>query len=152
MVQIHIAREIAIKNGGSNIEFLLLKRSALQEVYPSVWQVITGKQKESETFIQCALREIYEETGLVPTEMWALPFVATFFLPQTDSIHHSPVFGALVPFKNEIQLSDEHEEFAWVLRDEAFNKLVMPSHREGTDVFLKEILLKEERGLFKIPF
>ncbi len=146
MVQVHVARQISFKK----YEFLLLKRSAAQKEFPSIWQVITGKKKEGETFTQCAIREIFEETNLVPAEMWALPFVATFYLPQTDSIHHSPVFGVLVDPLKSVAISPEHEEFAWVTEQEAFKRLAMPSHREGTAIFLKEILLKEDQEIFKI--
>lgn len=147
MVQVHVARLVGFKK----YEFLLLKRSATQKVFPFVWQVITGKKKEDETFIHCAVREILEETNLVPTEMWALPFVATFYLQSTDSIHHSPVFGVLVDALKTVEISNEHEEFAWVTEEEALKRLVMPSHREGTEIFLREILLKEDQKLFKIP-
>jgi 8-oxo-dGTP pyrophosphatase MutT (NUDIX family) len=145
MVQVHVARA-----NGKSVEFLLLKRSVSQHFYPGIWQVITGKKKAGETFVQCALREIMEETGCVPADMWALPFVATFFLQETDSVHHSPVFGAIIPFKTEIFLSAEHAEYGWFSAEESLQKLVMPSHREGTEVFLKEVLLKENRELFKI--
>ncbi len=146
MVQVHVARQ----TGFEKYEFLILQRSAAQKVFPSIWQVITGKKKEGETFVQCALREMLEETNLVPTEVWALPFVATFYLQSTDSIHHSPVFGVLVDTLHAVTVSKEHQESVWVTEREALKRLAMPSHREGTEIFLKEILLKENKEFFKI--
>lgn len=147
MVQVHIVRQ----TGFTTYEFLVLKRSAGQRIYPSLWQVITGKKRDTETYIQCALREAYEETGLKCTELWALPFVAVFYLPHTDSIHHSPSFGLLVPKDDTVLLSKEHSHYEWLSYEECSKRLVLPSQKEGTKVFLQEILLKEDQELFKIP-
>ena len=64
MIEAHIFREV--KNG---IEFLLLKRNENQ-IYPGLWQMVTGKMKDGETAYQTAIREINEETSLKPEKFW----------------------------------------------------------------------------------
>jgi len=59
------------KNG---IEFLLLKRNE-KEIYPGLWQMVTGKIRKGEKAYKTALREIKEETGLKPKRFWVTPNV-----------------------------------------------------------------------------
>ena len=58
LIEAHIFRKT--KNG---IELLLLKRSET-EIYPGLWQMVSGKIQVNEKAYQTALREIKEETGL----------------------------------------------------------------------------------------
>ena len=59
LVEVHIFREM--ENG---IEFLLLKRSE-DEIFPGVWQMVSGKIKDGEKSYETAVRELKEETGLI---------------------------------------------------------------------------------------
>lgn len=47
-----------------DLQVLLLERAD----HPEYWQSVTGSLNEGETFLQTALREIREETGLNPSE------------------------------------------------------------------------------------
>lgn len=67
------------------IEFLLLKRAA-NEVYPLLWQPVTGRMNEGETAYEAALREITEETNLTPGEFWVVPNVNSFYNPNKDTV------------------------------------------------------------------
>ena len=51
--------------------FLLLKRSENQ-MYPGIWQCVTGKIEQNEKPHETAIRELKEETGLVPCSMWTV--------------------------------------------------------------------------------
>lgn len=113
LVEAHIFREI---NGV--IEFLLLKRSPVQ-YYPNLWQMVSGKIKANETAYDCALREIKEETGLTPLNLWVVPNINSFYTAENDSINYVPVFAAKVNAKDEVILSLEHTEFKWVSLEEA---------------------------------
>lgn len=46
-----------------NNRVLLLQRAS-DDDYPDLWEVPGGEAKANETFVQCALRELKEETGL----------------------------------------------------------------------------------------
>ncbi|HZW39573.1 MAG TPA: NUDIX domain-containing protein [Ignavibacteriaceae bacterium] len=104
-----------------SIKFLNLKRSS-EVIYPGVWQPVTGKIKSGEKAYETALREIKEETGIIPLKLWAAPQVNSFYSVQKDAIYMVPIFAALTDVK-DIQLCSEHCEYKWVTREEA-NKLV----------------------------
>jgi dATP pyrophosphohydrolase len=135
MIEAHIFRET--ENG---IEFLLLKR-ADNKVYPGLWQMVTGKIKENEKAFQTAMREIKEETGLIPLQLWVAPTVNSFYEPKNEYICLLPVFAARVEI-NQIELSDEHTECQWVNRTTAQKLLAWEGQRKAVqiieDYFLNE--------------
>jgi dATP pyrophosphohydrolase len=139
MVETHLFRET--KNG---LEFLLLKRSD-DQVYPGLWQMVTGKIKESasggEKAFQTAIREIKEETGLTPHQLWVAPTINSFYEPKDEYICLLPVFAARVS-NEEIKLSTEHTDYKWVDRVTAQKLLAWDGQRKAIqiieDYFLNE--------------
>ncbi len=136
MVQIHIAIPGLVPG---EWQFLFLKRSPAETRYPNIWQVVTGGIEEGETAIEAAFREVGEETGLAPDRFWVLPYVGSFFDAERDEVHMVPAFGCVAPIR-DVRLSEEHCECGWFSAEQAHVLLAMPSHREGTDVFLRSIL------------
>jgi dATP pyrophosphohydrolase len=135
LIEAHIFRES--ENG---IEFLLLKRSEGQP-YPGLWQMVTGKIKNDEKAYQTALREIKEETGLVPIQLWVAPTVNSFYEPKDEYICLLPVFAARVE-SSEVKLSREHTEYQWVNKATAQKLLAWEGQRKAVqiieDYFLNE--------------
>jgi dATP pyrophosphohydrolase len=135
MIEAHIFRE-----SEKGIEFLLLKR-AENQVYPGLWQMVTGKIKENEKSYQTALREIQEETGLVPAQLWVAPTVNSFYEPKDEYICLLPVFAARVE-TDQVKLSTEHTEYQWVDRNTAQKLLAWEGQRKAVqiieDYFLNE--------------
>lgn len=115
-VEVHIFRKKE-----SKIEFLVLKRSET-ESYPGIWQPVTGSIKEGEKAYETALREIKEETNLMPERFWVAPRISSFYLPVKDAISLAPVFAAEINFEAEVKISEEHSDYKWVSYEEA-NKL-----------------------------
>lgn len=136
LVEAHIFRE---QNG--KLEFLLLKRAHYQN-YPNLWQMVSGKIKDSETAYNTALREIKEETGLIPEKFWVAPTVNSFYSPQGDYICLLPVFAAKVNFSCDVKISDEHSEFRWISPEEAKKLLAWDGQRKSVDVIVDYILNK----------
>ena len=134
LIEAHIFRE---QNG--IIEFLLLKRSP-EEYYPKLWQMVSGKIKENETAYNAALREIKEETGLVPEKFWVAPTVNSFYSPDNDKICLLPVFAVKVKFGSEVKISKEHTEFKWVNPEEAKKLLAWDGQRKSIDVIVDYFL------------
>ena len=134
LIEAHIFRE---QNG--RIEFLLLKRSP-DEHYPNLWQMVSGKIKEGETAYQTAIREIKEETGLIPEMFWVAPTVNSFYSPEKDYICLLPVFAAKVKFDCEVKISNEHVEFKWVFPEEAKQLLAWDGQRNSVDVIVDYFL------------
>ena len=127
LVEAHIFREN--ENG---IEFLLLKRSEHQH-YAGLWQMVTGKIKSDEKSFQTALREIKEETGLNPTQLWVAPTVNSFYEPKDESICLIPVFAARVE-SDEVKISTEHSEYQWVNRVTAQKLLAWEGQRKAVQI------------------
>ncbi len=140
LVEVHIFRET--ENG---IEFLLLKR-AEDQVYPAVWQMVSGKIKEDEKAFETSLRELKEETNLTPLKMWIAPKVNSFYASQTDSICLIPVFAAQVKKDSNVIISDEHSEYKWVTSDEAKRLLAWDGQRKAVDL-IEEYFLNEKSFL-----
>lgn len=128
MIEAHIFREVE-----KGIEFLLLKRAG-DQVYPGLWQMVTGKIKENEKAFNTALREIKEETGLVPGQLWVAPTINSFYEPKEEYICLLPVFAAKVSGGVNIKLSSEHTEHVWVDKKKANELLAWPGQKEAVEI------------------
>jgi dATP pyrophosphohydrolase len=128
MIEAHIFKETK-----SGIEFLLMKR-ADNQFYPGLWQMVTGKIESDEKAYETALREIKEETGLTPEQLWIAPTINSFYEPKDEYICLLPVFAAKVDAGSEISISDEHTEFKWLKSKEAKEMLAWPGQREAVDI------------------
>lgn len=95
------------------IYFLLLQRSK-EKIYSGQWRMIGGKTLEGEKRWQTALRELKEETGLIPDLFWTVPTLNHFYEPESDQTHFIPAFAAKVSGDSEIKLNDEHVAFKWL--------------------------------------
>lgn len=107
MIEVHVFRETE-----KGLEFLLLKRSQ-SEIYPGIWQMVTGAIKPKEKAYQAAIREILEETGIRPIRLWTAPCVNSFYSDKRDHICMVPVFAALADKDSDVLISSEHEEYMW---------------------------------------
>ncbi len=108
------------------VEFCLVRRAA-GLVYEAQWRMIGGKIDAGETAWQAALRELEEETGLVPVRFWALPSVNHFYEWQRDTVALIPAFAAEVT--GDPVLCDEHDAFAWLPAEEAARRLHWPEQQ-----------------------
>jgi dATP pyrophosphohydrolase len=119
LIEAHIFRQ-----KGNTIEFLLLKRTP-EEIFPCIWQMVTGHSKSpDEKLYKTALRKIKEETGLIPERFWVVPNVNSFYSPETNEILMVPVFAALVNQNAQVTISEEHSEYKWVsMRKKRWNYL-----------------------------
>jgi len=109
----------------NELQYLLLKRSET-EIYPGIWQMVTGEIEVNETAYECAIREIKEETGLSPKEFFIVPNINSFYSEINDSIIMVPVFAARVESKSKVKISDEHSDYVWASINEAKKLLAWP--------------------------
>ena len=133
-------------------EYLLLRRAADEEVYPGLWQIVTGTIEEGETALHAALREMKEETGLVATHFWVAPFTGTFYDHRRDAVNLVPFFAAQVGGSDMPCLSTEHSVCVWLPLVQARNRLVWPGQRAGLSVVHESLVAGEEAAsLSEIP-
>jgi 8-oxo-dGTP diphosphatase len=97
-----------------NGRYLLLKRSASSKANAGKWDLPGGKIEPSESFDKALLREVSEETGLAIT-LKHVAGTAESELPAVKVIYL--ILEGRLDTGNVI-LSSEHEEFAWVERNE----------------------------------
>ena len=108
--------------------FLLMKRSA-GHIYQGQWRMIGGKVKSSETYWQAAVRELYEETELKPSNLWAIPSVNTFYEHSTDQILQIPAFAAEIKDFEKIVLDSEHSDYNWFSIEDAIKHIHWPEQK-----------------------
>ena len=133
-------------------EYLLLKRSAADNLYPGMWQTVTGTMRRGEKGTEAALREFREETGLRPAGFWVVPFVNAFYDHQRDAMNLVPFFAIQIDDRSEVVLSDEHDQFEWLGIGPALKRLVWPGQREGLGIVDSYIVAGETAGrLLSLP-
>ena len=120
-------------------EFLQLRRSARQYL-GGAWSTVRGRVEEGETAYTAAQRELHEEAGLVPLELYQLDTVDVFYLAVDDTIWHCPAFCAFVAADAAVILNDEHDAWRWVARSEIDGAFLWPGERSQIAELCREIL------------
>ncbi|MBA4406163.1 NUDIX pyrophosphatase [bacterium] len=127
LIEVHIFRL-----AGEELEFLLLKRAA-HDIFPGLWQMVTGSIDNEEKAYEAAIREIKEETGLTPVKFWVVPNVNSFYSPKQNQIYMVPVFAALVDCNIDVVISEEHSEYRWLSKEKALQLLAWPGQRNSVE-------------------
>jgi len=127
----------------STPQFLLLKRSHNQ-VYPNIWQCVTGKIEGEEKPHEAALRELKEETGLSSKNMWTVDQVNHFFEAEQNRMNLIPIFGVEVD-SHQITLSTEHTEYKWCGVDEGIKLLLWIQQKQGLKALYEMIINDSEK-------
>lgn len=119
---------------------LLLARRAEEQYMGGTWQLIAGGVKPGEPAWQAALREMREETGLVPVEFFRLSTLTSFYRPDDDSLNIAPMFCAVVDADAVVSIDAEHTDYEWVPLAEAEARLMWYSDRQALQEVRSEIL------------
>jgi len=139
MIQIHYVVILVIRPRLDRFE-LLMARRADEKYMGGTWQLISGGLEPAETAWQAALREMREETGLVPVEFYGLSTLTSFYRPDSDSLNAAPMFCALVGEDCTVTINSEHTHFDWVDVNDAPSKLMWPGDHQALDEVCSAIL------------
>ena len=96
-----------------NGKILIIKRSTDSKTNPGKWELPGGKVDQGESFDQALIREVYEETNL-KIALDHVVGVCEQNLPLIRAVHII-MSGKIV--EGELNLSSEHEGYAWVFFD-----------------------------------
>jgi dihydroneopterin triphosphate diphosphatase len=111
------------------MRFLIMRRSK-GLLYEGLYHCVHGKIEKNETAWQAAVRELQEETGLIPKAMWTADFCSQFYEAASDTFNLVPVFACEVDIK-DIRLSSEHADYQWLPLKEAQKLLAWNNHKQA---------------------
>lgn len=137
------------KKSDDGIKYLLLKRSEMKEPYPGIWQIVTGRFENNEKAYETALREVKEETGLIPVKSYVAPKINEFYTPHNDKIYLIPVFVVCVE-DDKVILSNEHTQYEWVEFETAYKKIHWFSQKENLKLIDDILTGKIENTMIQI--
>lgn len=103
---------------------LTLQRSS-DAIRPESWETVFGKTDPGEAPESAALRELKEETGLVPNRLYNVT-VQPFYLHSTQTVQLAIVFAAFVKSAVELTLSEEHQKYEWLPFEQAAERFSWP--------------------------
>lgn len=126
-IRCSMVSNVVLRGCGASTRMLLLRRHS--SYLDGVWSYVAGHVEEGETGWQAALRELREETGLVPETFYATSFCEEFYDAAGDCIQLVPAFVARVAAHAEVRLNAEHSAFRWVNLSEAAEALPFGSLR-----------------------
>ena len=124
---------------GRSHEFLQLHR-APDDYLGNTWQLVRGGIDEGESFVAGALRELKEEAGLVPRELYRLGAIESFYTNVDDTLWHSVVFCAMVDRMQMVTLNEEHDAFRWIARQQIDAHSMWASERALLPDLCRDIL------------
>lgn len=127
MVDVYVLR-----GSGAGLECLVLRRAPAGRCAGS-WESVHGHIDAGERPEAAALREMREETGLVPVRLYNLSRVESFYLHGSGEVALIPAFAAFVTADAIAATSAEHDAAEWLAVDAARARLAWPRERRALD-------------------
>lgn len=103
-------------------KILIIQRAADEDILPNLWEFPSGKKEPMENIEDTARREAKEETGL-DIKIDKPISVFNFGWEKENEIRDATeiVFLGQIEGVSEIKLSSEHQNFAWITKNEIGN-------------------------------
>lgn len=130
-------------------KYLIIKRAS--KSLNGIWQMVTGKIEKGENAIQATIREIKEETGLVPDNLYSTNLLQSFYDRDYDVINIVPVFLAFVDDDNVVLDMNEHSDYRWISSDEAEEYFIFDSHIEDLYKIEERFVNRKGSRFLEIP-
>jgi 8-oxo-dGTP pyrophosphatase MutT (NUDIX family) len=107
-----------------NNTYLLLKRSEDKDFASGVWECVTGRVGQGESFEDALRREVHEELGI---EVQIEFIIGTTHFYRGDERPENELIGVayccFIDNPEAINISAEHSEYRWVTPEEAYDLL-----------------------------
>jgi len=128
---------VILREAGGNHQVLLLRRTGYLE---GEWCQVAGNIEKGEKAWQAVLREIREETNLVPQKLFSAEQCEQFYEVNRDSIWIAPIFVAFILNDQKVVINREHSEFRWVSFAEAISMVPFPGQKRMLEYIKKEFV------------
>ncbi len=130
---------VMYRNNGARVQVVLVGRST-----QGSWGLPKGTPDEGETFEQTALREVREETGLIPRIEESLGSIQYYFVARGTRFHKIVHFFLMHAIGGDLADHDqEYDLVEWFDIDDAALRLSYPNEAE--------IVQRARERLFKLP-
>lgn len=148
-VQCTMVSIIALTGPRAATRVLLLRRAGAY--LNGVWSYVAGHIEPGEAAWQTALRELAEETSLVPDTLYATSFCERFYLRASNAIEIVPAFVARVAEGAEVHLNGEHSAYRWATLADAAAAFPFGSQRELLAYVEREFIAREPSPFLVMP-
>ena len=134
-IRVRFVDTYALRGAGEQLQVLALRRGPHGRNVGS-WETVHGTIEPGETPVQASLRELREETGLVPEKFYNLSRTEAFYQHKTDELVMIPVFAAFVAAGASVTISAEHDRAEWLGARDAAARFAWPRERRAMDDIL----------------
>ncbi len=131
-IRVSLVDVYVLRGKESTLECLVLRRGSGGRC-PGSWETVHGHIEAGERPAEAAARELLEETGLVPVQLYNVSRVELFYQHRTDEVALVPVFTAFVALQSHVRLGPEHDHFDWLPVPDARSRFAWPRERRALD-------------------
>jgi dihydroneopterin triphosphate diphosphatase len=119
---------------------LVLRRVSAPE---GAWCPVTGTIEPNERAWQTALREIEEEAGIRPPNLFTTGCVDRFYDPVSDTIELMPVFLCWLSETRPVAIDSSHSDYRWAPVRNAWDLLSFSGHRDALQSIRHDFIAHE---------
>ncbi|MEC7838608.1 MAG: NUDIX domain-containing protein [Chlamydiota bacterium] len=112
------------------------------------WGVPGGKVEQSETSLEAAIRETFEETGIVIADS-QINFVSTLYIRKPNIDYSFHMFQITLNQLPKVTLNPEHEDYRWLTPQDLLNYPIMSGGLEALNHY---IALTNKPKIPRTPF
>lgn len=118
-------------------KILIIQRAADEKILPNIWEFPSGKKEPLEKIEDAAVREAKEETGL-DVKLIKPIYVFNFGWENEEEIRDATeiVFLSSTEENPQVKISSEHQNFAWIGKDEIENYSMSPETKAAVKIAL----------------